>query len=241
MKLYNRTIVVSIAVFVFGGIALCLAAAIGYSPVAHRVVGKHDLYIPQPYTRDAGFGLKGASIFDGFITTHYPGDAPLPAGGPDPDGKWSLKRIRIEFKDLDQIPQPYRDKGPAKFLEDRLRNSQAYHVLGEQYGLIHQEHPNNPDKVHKVHDEFWIERKDGALVSFIECDVDAPYPNCNQFFRDDKFSYQVFFYKIYLPEWSHIRANVIALMNSFRSEETALAYLAEQSSKIKTDEGDNNP
>jgi len=229
------------AVFVFGFAALCLATAIGRSPVLHKLIGKHDLYIPQAYTRDAGFGLKGASIFDGFITTHYPGDAPLPAGGPDPDGKWSLKRIRIEFKDLDQIEEPYRHTAPQNLLNDRLKLSKAYQVDGEQYGLIHQEQPENPNKIHKIHNEFWIERKDGALVSFIECDVDAPYPSCNQFFRDDKFSYQVFFYKIYLPEWSHIRANVFALMSSFRSEETALAYLAEKNSKTKTEEGDKKP
>jgi len=209
--------------------------------VLHREIGKHDLYIPQPYLRDAGFGVSGASIIDGFITTFYPGAAPMPAGGPGPYGKPSSKRIRVSFKDLDQIPEPYRDTGPAKFLEDRLRNSQAYHVVGEQYGLTHQDQPDNPKKVHTTHNEFWIERNGSSLTSFIECDGDAPYPHCYDYFRDGYFSYKAFFDKTYLPEWSDIRKNVLALMASFRSENTARAFLIDQISKAKTNKGNAKP
>jgi hypothetical protein len=245
-KFLNRSVFrkVSLVVALVGALVAlyvaCVVATPDYpssTPVIHKKIGKHDLNIPQPYARDLGFGGSGGSINDGFLETYYPGGAPLPAGGPGPYGKPTSKRIRIQFHDLDQIPEPYRDTGPEKFLEGRLQNSQAYHVVGEQYGLTYQEQPDNPRKAHVTHNEFWIERKDGKLVSFIECNGEGDVRHCNHYFRDSNFSYQVVFDKTYLPEWSTLRANVIALMDSFMSDESARAFLIDQISKSKTGKG----
>jgi hypothetical protein len=202
--------------------------------VLHKYIGLHDLYVPEIYARDMGFGMTNGSITDGFIETYFPGDEPLPDAECCSHPKWSLKRLWVGFFDRDQIPEPNRTTGMTIILDARLRFSQAYHVVGIQYGLTHQDQPDNPDKIHKVHNEFWIERKSGKLVSFIECDGDAPYPRCTHYFNDHTFSYHVRFAKIYLPEWRLIHDNVIALMGSFKSEEAARAFLSARTSKTKT-------
>jgi len=94
---------------------------------------------------------------------------------------------------------------------------------GTQYGLTYlTQKPDNP----KDWGEIWVEKKDGKLISFIECDKTKPIvPQgitiCNQRFMHDGMYIELGFDKRQLSEWRYFKDRSIALIDSFRTKPTS--------------------
>lgn len=190
-------------------------------------VGQHDLYVPDAYVRFAwtSVGVGGPS---GLLQAYFPGSAPVLEEPKDlvQRGLWH-KNIRILFSNAVSNP----DFDPEKGLAAVARLFKADKVMGERYGLTHQ---TQSDEAKSYWDDLWVERDDEELLSYVNCSknyADEVVPHCEHHFWDERFVYKVTYDKRLLPEWRLIRENVVALMASFRSEESARVFLADQISK----------
>jgi hypothetical protein len=191
-----------------------------------KQVGQHVLYIPRRYDIRHSVSFESK---EGFIDTYYPGGIPLPVTKIRDNPTLSDRDIHIQVNDLDQIQEPFKTHGTEKLLKDFMLN--VYQNDGLEYGLVHYQLSNDPANADKSKDEFWVEEQDGIPVSFIKCMPDAPRPPCDYYFQEEPFRYSIRFQMSYLPQWKTIRENVLAMMVSFRSPESARAFLSEQNAK----------
>lgn len=203
----------------------CLPSNDALSDIKHYRIGQHDLYIPYAYVR-FGYTSVGVGGDSGLIQAYYPGGAPVLE---DTNvlfrrGLW-YKNVRILFTDLAKYPS----FNLEKVLQKNIELYGATTSVGDQYGLMYQTQP--PSTEHTWPNELWIEKDRHASVSFISCRekyADGVVPQCTHHFYDDRFWYQISYDKQLLQEWRLIRENVLALMASFESEETARAFIVEQ-------------
>ena len=189
-------------------------------------VGGHELFIPKGYMSTSHSSAGGES---GSIDTYYPGSAPILRGPSDlwKEDKW-YKNVSILFYDLYRNGSRDFEKDAQNGLQGFESHFRATKIVGNQYGLIYQ---TQPDNIKNDLDELWIERDGDRLISFINCGKkisERTTPQCTHYFRDGWFSYQILYDKRLLPEWKMIQTNVLALMQSFRSEKAAQEFIRQQ-------------
>ena len=123
------------------------------------------------------------------------------------------------------VPKPI---GAHKFANVRIESLKATEIVGEEYGLIHQKQPK--EEIQDFED-VWLEEKGGEYLSIIECSekiIESAIPQCSYHLYWESFHIAVDFDKRLLPEWKKIKNNTLALLESFKSEETARAFLEER-------------
>ena len=194
--------------------------------VHKRMVGGDIYYVPKAYYRLPNNNITSEGMY---LTTYYPGNAPViqsPKALKE-RGLWH-KNIRISAVSLTR----YSRFTPEKALPAVMEFNIATNFVGEQYGLKYYTQPKG-HRLENDRDEFWVESDKEPNVSYVACSkkvMKHQTPQCYHSFYDSRFNYNVHFDKRLLPEWKTIQDNVLELMRSFESKETAQAYLT----KFKT-------
>ncbi len=184
-------------------------------------IGNHKLYIPIAYGR-----LKGELFTDtgGYFKTYYPGGAPIIQNPVilKKQGKW-YRSVMVHFKDIAQ----HSKFTPEKGIQAHIDLMKTTKVIGQQYGLTRQ---TQPDDIQNDWDDIWIESATEPNVSYITCSKprDSVVPQCTHYFYDHNFKYDISYDRRLLPDWRIIRKNVLSMMRSFESKESAKNFITNQ-------------
>ena len=182
--------------------------------IQHVVVGGKDLYIPKAYTH---FSYTTIGTKSALIQAFYPGDVPVLD---DPNELWRHGEgdgnIRILFSRQEKWP-------PRAVLEGQIALAKAYKNVGEQYSAIHL---TQNKKENWWKNDLWVEDDlKGFFVSCTEKQAETSVPQCSHTFYYDGFYFDISYAKKNLPDWKLIKTNVLKLYNSFKTPQTALAYI----------------
>jgi len=233
----RRKVAICVALVILLATGMSSTQAMGEaasSQIGHAHIGSYDLYVPHDYVRFPRTGATHGS--SGALLAYYPGAAPVPGDLQSPkDGERWLQVVRIEFSDLAMFRSPtlIHPGYPVEALPLQIKLFHADKVLGEQYGLSHRTQLDAASNL----DDLWIEQNKDQFVSFIRCQkkyAETVVPQCQHRFHDERFAYTVSYDARLLPHWQTIRSNAQALMGSFQSEETARAFLIDQTSNTKS-------
>lgn len=196
--------------------------------LVHVTYGTEDLHVPRAYSFRPG--TIGAESM--FLQTFYPGLHVLLESWDElkqKDEHWKIIRMLVLYHPKSEISM---HDLTVKMTEEHLKTTE---IVGEEYGLIHKKQPESEIQ---DFDDAWLEKENGKYVSYINCSEklnEISVPQCTHHFRiNQKVAIQVSYDKRLLPEWKTIETNVLTLYDSFKSPDTALAFLR-QSIKSQKD------
>lgn len=193
-----------------------------YEPKFFRaIIGGHTLHIADGYVNQTMSSIGSRSAL---IHAYYPGSVPLLRST---DELWQTGKNKNVFgiliNDINKHGNFRADFHPHNVLSGHLQIKKADKNVGFEYGL---QHFTQSDGKWLHLDDIWVEHDGGLKTSFIACADDAPAPQCQHYFYDDRFFYKVRFNRHFLPKWKAIKRNVLDLVNSFSTEDEARAFIA---------------
>lgn len=180
----------------------------------------HQFFVPKAYLHRRGKILDTSIL----LSAMFPEFVPIQD---DPQNLWKQgewhKNVDVQIRN---VPKPAGAKESAKITVNSLK---ALEISSVEYGLIHQTQPK--DVTSDLWD-VWLEKgQDGEVFSYTTCTeklTQESVPQCSHHMYWNKFHVQTDFDKRLLPEWKKIKDNTLALLESFRSEETARVFLGER-------------
>ncbi len=140
----------------------------------------------------------------------------------------SLEELRARnqrYREIGILAKFYPKLPPAdEVINKAIDRLHASKLIGEEYGFLHFE---QPEEYSQDQWDVWLEQRDGKSLSYATCS-NATYikvPQCRYHLYRGKFHIQIDFDMRLLPELQSIRANTLALIDSFQSPESAQTFL----------------
>lgn len=191
--------------------------------IVRGVIGGQEYFVPRAYLKLPGLGLAEQNIY---VLAFYPDFRPAwdSHNAIWREGKWKYNvMILASYAKVPVTLKTHLDI--ATGLND------ATEFVGIEYGLHHYTQPK--DKV-QDHRDIWVETEHANLDrpdSYVHCSkpiTENSVPQCRmEFVWNRHFLVGASFNRELLPHWRSIKDSTDALLNSFRAEDTAIAYFRE--------------
>lgn len=186
-------------------------------------IGGKKYFVPDAYLFPLTTQVGPESMY---LQVHYPTFVPLTE---TTEEMWKKGEMWKSFRLLiSHMPQPKTDF--HEFSIEMTKGKAATKLVGNEYGLTHktQREDLNTPSLWQLQD-VWFEEENGKYLSYITCTekiLETDNPICTLNFRTDaNLSYKITFNKHILPHWNEIKTSSIALVESFKSPESAKNYL----------------
>lgn len=196
-----------------------------YIEIVKGEIEAQTYYVPKVYLNPPFKALGDDNIF---VLMMYPDFTPIKEPPKEllKQDEW-YRNIRIL---ANHAKKPM---GNQQLVKSKIEHFKAFEVVGEEYGLIHQKQPDGEIQDFK---DVWLEvGENKEYISVVACSeklTEHSVPQCSHRMYWGNFHVKTSFNKRLLPEWKKIKKNTLALLESFKSEETARAFLKERISKM---------
>ncbi|WP_154667824.1 hypothetical protein [Leisingera caerulea] len=199
--------------------------------VVKGVVGKRDYFIPKSYFNKSVPPFTDNKIH---LRTYFPSFLPR-------DEQERINKETPWWTNLSILASEVQN-GSIEFNASALKSVEyldASHFVENFFGLEHYRQPNgtNQDRY-----DVWYEKsEDGQIISYLTCSeklADISVPQCTHYYRHHDIQIQLNYDRRLLPSWREIKANVLAVFDSFSSREAATQFIQDRISltAIKRDQ-----